>query len=218
MEFLIGLVGKGYVLVASDVLSVRSIMVLSSETSKLTLLSPSHILACVGETGEADRLKERLIAESSLATLRMGRPWTTHQTASFARSIVANSLRSRSPYGTQLLIAGVDRSEEAGAAPNLYWMDNLAALHKLPFAVHGYGAYFTYGLLDSKYHPDMTIEESISLIKAVIHELQTRFIIQLPRLSIKIIDHSGVRDVSLDNEEYLKPTKPMDVEHKMTIV
>lgn len=80
----------------------------------------------------------------------------------------------------------------------LYWMDHLAALQSLPFAVHGYGAYFTWGLLDARYRANMTLAEAIVLLGSVLHELQTRFIMQMPKLSVKVIDAEGIKDVEVD--------------------
>ena len=232
MEFLIGLCGKDFVLVASDALSARSIMVLSSDTKKLTALGSHTLLACVGEPGETDRLKERLLAETSLAELRMGRAWSTHETAYFSRNLMADALRSRSPFSVHLLLAGMDEDVEdavhgkleqgsepqempppslayiprmtalRAGRPSLYWMDYLAALHRLPYAVHGYGAFFTWGLLDARYRPDLSLEEAMVLIADVLHELQTRFIIQMPKLVVKLIDNADIKNVEVDFATY----------------
>lgn len=45
-----------------------------------------------------------------------------------------------------LLIAGVDAE-----GPSLYFLDYLASLVKMPFAVHGYGAMFTLSIMDKYY-------------------------------------------------------------------
>lgn len=197
MEFLLGIKGRDFVLMASDVLSIRSIMVLSSETSKFTNISPTLLMSCVGESGEADRLKERLVAESKLAMLRMGgHSWTPSETAHFSRTVISQSLRSRSPYGVSLLIGGID--EESGAG-DLFWLDNLGSLQSLPFAVHGYGAYFCLGLLDAKYYPEMTSSEMIRLVGYIVHELQTRFIVQMPKLELRLIDARGTHIISVED-------------------
>lgn len=50
-----------------------------------------------------------------------------------------------------LLIAGFEKEK----GPVLYWMDYLAAMQPMPFALHGYGAFFCLGLLDKLYKPSM---------------------------------------------------------------
>ena len=48
-----------------------------------------------------------------------------------------------------MLIAGEDEHE----GPSLYFLDYLASMVKLPYAVHGYGSFFTLSILD-KYYKD----------------------------------------------------------------
>ena len=46
-----------------------------------------------------------------------------------------------------MLIAGHDETD----GPSLYFMDYLASLQEVPYAAHGYGAYFTLSVLDRYY-------------------------------------------------------------------
>ena len=46
-----------------------------------------------------------------------------------------------------LLVAGFDDMH----GPSLFYMDYLGSAVPVPTAVHGYGAHFTYGILDRKY-------------------------------------------------------------------
>lgn len=219
MEFLVGLCGADFVLLAADTMSIRSIMVLTSENDKFNTLSHHQLLLAIGEEGEADRLRERILAETSLANLRMGRSWSTSETAHFTRTLVADALRSRSPFSVNLLIAGVDEGATIQKSnivdssiqsstdipiyknpiPSLYWMDYLASLHRLPFAAHGYGAYFVLGLLDARYKPEMTLKDALSIFREVFHELKSRFIVQIPKLDVRMIDAKGIHMVNIES-------------------
>jgi len=64
-------------------------------------------------------------------------------------------------------MAGYD--EKTG--PGLYFMDYLASMNKLPFAVHGYGSYFSLSVFDRYYKPDMSIDECRALINKCIAEV-----------------------------------------------
>ena len=46
-----------------------------------------------------------------------------------------------------LLIAGHDKEE----GPSLYFLDYLASLNKMPFAIHGYGSLFALSIMDKYY-------------------------------------------------------------------
>jgi 20S proteasome subunit beta 4 len=212
MEFLIGVVGKDFVLVGTDVLTVRSIVVMSRDKKKVHTIGAGgrQVLCASGESGEVDRLRERLQAEAMLAQYRLHRDWRVEETAYFTRNLIADHLRTRTPFQCDLLIAGVDVLEaehqdmtddvrkKQRAEPALFWLDHLGSVQRLPYAAHGYGGYLTWGLLDAAYKPGMTREEAVALLGRVTQELQTRFIMQLPKLALSIIDADGVHSIDTD--------------------
>jgi 20S proteasome subunit beta 4 len=53
-----------------------------------------------------------------------------------------------------LLIAGYDSAKERC---ELYHMDYLAAMVKVPYAAHGYGGFFTTAIMDRDYRPGKTV-------------------------------------------------------------
>ena len=57
----------------------------------------------------------------------------------------------QTPYYVNLLLGGYDKEE----GPQLYFMDYLASQVKLPYAVHGYGSFFTLSVMD-RYYKDST--------------------------------------------------------------
>jgi 20S proteasome alpha/beta subunit len=59
--------------------------------------------------------------------------------------ILCNFLQS--PYFVNLLLAGYD--DETG--PELYFLDYLASMVKVPYAAHGYGGFFSLSIMD-RYH------------------------------------------------------------------
>ena len=72
-----------------------------------------------------------------------------------------------------LLMAGYD--EKTG--PSLYFMDYLASMNKLPFAVHGYGSFFSLSIFDRYYRPDLSVEEAYELINKCVQEVRTTVIL-----------------------------------------
>jgi 20S proteasome subunit beta 4 len=76
--------------------------------------------------------------------------------------------------------------------PQLFWIDHLATLTELPFAAHGYAAYFVLSLMDRHYRKGMNVEEGIALLKMCLQELKTRFIVNLPEFSVRIVKATGI--------------------------
>ncbi|KAJ7374975.1 Proteasome subunit beta type-2 [Desmophyllum pertusum] len=118
---------------------------------------------------------------------------TPHAAANFTRRNLADALRSSSAYQVNMLIAGYDDAN----GPELYYMDWLAALSKVPFAAHGYGSFFSLSIMDRYYKPGLTREDASELLKKCIEEVQKRFLVRLPDFFIRIVDKDGVHDVSI---------------------
>jgi 20S proteasome subunit beta 4 len=102
-----------------------------------------------------------------------------------------NSHFLQKPYNVNLLIGGYD--QKTGAA--LYWLDYLASMTALPYAAQGYGAFFCLSLMDRYHRPDLTEEEAIALMQKCVHEMQIRFMVNMPEFVFKIVDKNGVRDL-----------------------
>lgn len=135
----------------------------------------------------------------SLYRFRNDRSLSTHGAAHFLRGELATALR-KNPYQVNMLLAGYD--EEMGAS--LYYIDYLASMQKVPFGAHGYGAYFSWTVMDKYAHKDMTLEEGIKVLKLCFAEVQKRLLLNTPRFIVKVVDKNGTREVSLDESERAK--------------
>ena len=114
--------------------------------------------------------------------------------ASWIRSQLAESLRSRHPYLVNLLLGGHDAPS---ATPSLYWVDYLGTLVQVPYAAHGYASYLTLSTLDRYHRPDMSLEEALELIKMCINEVRKRLVLDMGNFHVRVIDLNGVREVPL---------------------
>ncbi|KAB0360702.1 hypothetical protein FD755_002104 [Muntiacus reevesi] len=182
MEYLIGIQGPDYVLVASDRVAASNIVQMKdADHDKMFKMSEKILLLCVGEAGDTVQFAEYIQKNVQLYKMRNGGvfPWQT-------------------PYHVNLLLAGYDEHE----GPALYYMDYLAALAKAPFAAHGYGAFLTLSILDRYYTPTISREKAVELLRKCLEELQKRFILNLPTFSVRIIDRNGIHD--LDNISFPK--------------
>ncbi|XP_030075712.1 proteasome subunit beta type-2 [Microcaecilia unicolor] len=191
MEYLIGIQGPDFVLVSADTVSASSIIQMKHDYDKMFKMSEKILLLCVGEAGDTVQFAEYIQKNVQLYKMRNGYELSPSAAANFTRRNLADYLRSRTPYHVNLLLAGHDEHD----GPSLYYMDYLAALAKVPFAAHGYGAFLTLSVLDRYYKPDITRKEAIALLKRCLEELQKRFILNLPSFSVRLIDKEGIHDL-----------------------
>lgn len=188
-----GLKIKGGVLVATSKAATRGISVIKVGDDKTRELNTNTLMAYTGEAGDTVQFAEYIMANTRLYGIRHDVELSPSAVASFTRNQLARALRSRKPYQVNVLIAGFDPKTEK-ASLNL--IDYLASNVELPYAAHGYAAYYTMSLLDRHWKEDMTTEAGIELMRKCIKELQTRLPVDFKGVYVKIVDKEGIRDVS----------------------
>jgi len=198
MECLIGIQGKDFVLLASDSVSARSIVKMKDDHDKMFQLSHNLLMAVSGEPGDTVQFSEYISKNVQLYKMRNGYELSANAAANFTRRNMADALRSQRPKFVNILMAGVDDQ-----GPSLFFLDYLASLIKVPFAVHGYGGMFTLSIMDRHYKKDMTKEEAIDLLKKCLAEIQKRFLVDAPQFKVRIVSKTGVED-----KGFIKPPPP----------
>jgi len=196
MECLIGIEGKDFVMLASDSVSARSIVKMKTDHDKMLQLSDRLLMAVSGEPGDTVQFAEYIAKNIQLYKMRNGYELSASAAANFTRRNMADALRSQRPRYVNMLVAGVDDS-----GPCLFFLDYLASLIKVPFAVHGYGGMFTLSIMDRYYKKDMTREEALDLLRMCIKEIQKRFLVDTPQFKARVVTKTGVEDLG-----FIKPT------------
>merc|ERR1712142_771763 len=191
MECLIGIKGKDYVLVASDTIAARSIIALKKDNDKMFKLSDKLGMMVTGEPGDTVQFAEYIAKNIQLYKMRNGYELSPTAAAHFTRKNLADYLRTYSPYYVNLLLAGYDDKQ----GPSLFYLDYLASLSEVPFAAHGYGAYFTLSIMDRYYREDMSQTEAYDLLCQCVDEIERRLIANLPSFHVRVIDKDGIRDL-----------------------
>jgi len=193
MEFLIGIQGADFVLTAADRCGNHSIVRQKDDVDKHYPLGKNLLMSVTGPAGDTTNFSEYIAKNIQLYKMRNGYELTPSSGAHFVRKTLADFLRSRTPYNVNILLSGC---EEKGG-PVLYHMDYLAAMMKVPFACHGYGSFFSLGVLDRHWRPGMNREEALELLKKCFAQVQKRFIINLPNFKIHYVDKDGIHDAGI---------------------
>lgn len=106
-------------------------------------------MAIVGDSGDATQFSEYIGKNMQLYKMRNGYELSPKAAAHFTRRNLADSLRSRTPYNVNILMAGHDQHD----GPQLFFIDYLASSVKVPYACHGYGGFFALTIMD-RYHSE----------------------------------------------------------------
>lgn len=191
MEGLIGIAFKDFVLVAADKTMVYSIIAVKHDQEKIYKLSDNLYMAVSGEAGDTVQFAEFIEKNIQLYKMRNGFELSPSSAANFIQRNLADYLRSRTPYHVNVLLAGYD--DKTG--PELYYLDHLATMARLPYAMHGYGGFFATSILDRYYRPDMSQEEGLALLKKCVAEVQRRLIVNLPAFKVICLEKGKVTDL-----------------------
>ncbi len=114
----------------------------------------NHIAATIaGSVAGAQGLMKVISAETALYRLRNGKDISIEAAA----AVSSNILRS-SPAYVQTLIGGVD---DTGAS--IYSLDAAGGMIKDTFISTGSGSTFAYGVLEDRFHEDITVEDAKEL-------------------------------------------------------
>merc|ERR1711998_538366 len=193
METLIGIVCTDATIVLADNSAARSIMRFTDEEDKVMPLDNFKVMASAQKKGgDSVQFGEYVQKNLKLYELRTGTSLSTHASANFVRGELARFLRQK-PYYVDLLIGGWE--EDVG--PSLYFLDYLASMQKVPYACHGYAGYFCTSTIDRYYTPNLSLDEGMDIIRKCLHEIQTRFLVNTPNFTVKVVDKDGVRVVEL---------------------
>lgn len=194
MEVVLGITTKDSVLIGTSKAFVRGVSVLNATDDKTVQLNPHSLMAFTGEAGDTVNFAQHIQANVKLYGMRYGVDLSGKAVASFTRNELAGALRSRKPYQVNLLIASYDQKTNK---PTLNWIDYLAANVELPYAAHGYAAFYIMSLLDRHHRPGMSEEDGLELMKQCVAELRLRLPIEFKGIQVKAVDKDGVR--SLDD-------------------
>lgn len=160
----------------------------------MTMLSTDMVLV---------QFAEYIQANIQLYSMRNSTDLTPYEAASFVRSELAKSLRSRSPYSVNLLLGGFD---DISNTPQLYWIDYLASCAPLPYAAHGYAQYYCLSILDKHHHPDISFEQGMKILRMCTDELKRRLPIDFKGVLVKVVTKDGIRvEPYEDDKQVLAP-------------
>jgi len=156
---------------------------------KILPLDKHKLLGMGGDPADMVQFGEMIQKNLKLYELRNGFPLSTHAAANYLRGEVAHGLRAGGMVNLDFLLGGYDKA----TGPSLYFLDYLAALHKVNKVAHGYPAMFVTPVLDREWHADMTEAEALEMIEHCFKAIRARFLVHMPSFTIKIVDANGVR-------------------------
>jgi len=167
----VGIVCKNGVIIAADRRATAGNMIVDKKAQKVHILSDDFAVTIAGSVSDAQLLIKLIKAELKLKEVRTNKNATVKEAANLLGGFLYSSIRRMSmlPSIAHFLLAGKDRN-----GTHLYDLFPDGSVTKVTdFISSGSGSVFAYGVLESQYTPDITIEQGVKLAtKAVNAALQ----------------------------------------------
>lgn len=192
MDSAFGIIGKNFVILASDTMCPRGLVKQKNDIDKIIEIGNKKMIIVSGNSGDVSFFVDFVQKTLQLYTLKTGFSLSTHSVANFLRKELAQSFRKGS-LNINLIIAGYD--DLIGVS--LYYLDYTGNLQRMNHCILGYASLFISSTLERNYKPELSIEEGITLLLKCIFVLKKRFIINYSNFVFKIIDQKGSRPLGL---------------------
>ncbi len=154
----IGLKCKGGVVLVSDSRASMGSFIASKEARKIYQIS-EHVAGTVaGSVGDAEKFMELLNVEASFYRLQNGKELSTKGITRLGTHILHGNRYY--PYLVQILICGYNTENNKG---EVYSIDPIGGVTEEDAASTGSGSLTAYGILESEYSSEKTIDENLRL-------------------------------------------------------
>lgn len=200
MDTVFGVRFKGGVVVASDQINARSILMYQTNLDKVVELTSHSVLGVSGPNCDQVNFTEYVAKNFKLLQYtNHDSPLSLHAQANFCRSELAKAIR-KGPYQVNCLLGGYD---EKTSESSLYWLDYMGTLQKVDYGCQGYASNFCLSVMDRECAAEassMTEADAVDVLEHCIKELQARFLLNQTNFIVKVVDKNGVRVVREDGD------------------
>jgi len=185
----IGIIAKNAIVMGAEQKSTMGYMVDSKVAQKIYQLDDHVGITIAGSVGDALAIVRLLKAQLKLYKIERG-PITIRAAANLLSNILQGS--KYYPYLNQFILAGFDKQ------PGLYSFDPLGGFDvKDKFYSTGSGSPFAYGVLESEFKENMSVEEAITLtIRAIKTAIERDIGSGGKEIQIAVIDENGFKELS----------------------
>ena len=185
----VGLACKDGVVFATDTRATMGYLVASKQARKVFKITNTIGATTAGGVADTQSLVSTLQAEASYYLLREGAPMSVRASARLAANIL--HAYSLFPYIANLLVGGADAS-----GPKLFFIDLDGTLTEETMIATGSGSPVAYGVLETEFREDMSIEEVLPIAIRAVRTAMKRDIATGNEVMVAAISSKGYRELS----------------------
>jgi len=196
MTTTIGVVCRDGVLMTTDTRATMGSFVAHKHAKKVYMIDHHIGMTIAGVVGDAQAIVEMLKVNAALYRLDMARPIPIQSAARMASNILFQARYY--PLGVQALIGGVDST-----GGHIFALDPLGSMMEEKFVSTGSGSPVAYGVLESEWHDDMTVKDSIPVLVRAISSAMKRDSASGDSFDVVTITRDGYRELTDDEKKHI---------------
>ena len=187
----VGVVCRDGVILGTDTRATMGNYVASKHAKKVYQITDNLAMTIAGGVAVAQRVVEILKINSRLYELEKNRTIPVSSAARLVSNLLFSNREVGNPLPMQALVGGFDAT-----GPHVFNLDPYGSLTEEKMVSTGSGSPFAYGVLESQYKEDATVEEMLSVVVKAVDSAMKRDVASGDSFDVAVIDGSGFRELS----------------------
>ncbi len=163
----VGLICKDGVVLAADMRATAGNLIVNSRTDKVIPIANNLAVTMAGTVSDAQLVTKLIKAELNLIKIRNNREPTVKESANLLAGMVYQNIRKMSmiPGIAHFILGGID--DEGHSVYDIFPDGSIQLVDD--FISSGSGSVFAYGVLETHYKPDISVEEGVKIATVAIN-------------------------------------------------
>ncbi|CAD5209593.1 unnamed protein product [Bursaphelenchus xylophilus] len=192
MHFLVGYRTDKYVILASDKTAFAfGALSVSQDSNKEFQLGDKLFMTAIGEAGDVDNFGDWAKRNIYLYKLRHNYELSPKSAHHWLRKNIADNLRGEDFWRVDILVGGFDDITSKAYLGSVDYLGT--SLSNQDYLFRGFSGRLCYAIMDAYYDKDAPVEKAVEIVKKCLEEAKKRFVANLPKFSVLVIDKDGVR-------------------------
>lgn len=198
----VGIVCTDGVVLATEKRATMGNFIASKTAKKIYQIDDLMGMTTAGSVGDAQQLVRLISVEAQLYKMRRQEPMTIKGITTLLSNILSG--QRYYPFMVQLLIGGIDKN-----GPAVFSLDALGGnIEETQAVATGSGSPMAYGVLEDRYHDDMTVDEGVDLAIRALHNAMKRDSASGNNIDVVKITREGYEKIS--SEEVSKKREALN--------
>ena len=187
----VGVVCRDGVILGTDTRATMGNYVASKRAKKVYQITDNLAMTIAGGVAVAQRVVEILKINSRLYELEKNRNIPVKSAARLVSNLLFSNREVGNPLPMQALVGGFDET-----GPHVFNLDPYGSLTEENMVSTGSGSPFAYGVLESQYEEDATVDEMLPILVKAVDSAMKRDVASGDSFDVAVIDASGFRELS----------------------